>query len=192
MAERRPLVLVSGEVKELPAGDTLPGASGKGRVHVIKAMPPATAYATFDSRAGGSTPAESVEVIDFDASSTEYMDFLCRLENYSGGGLTFTLPWSATSATSGGVRWEVAIRRLEDDADDVDTAHTYDFNGVTDTAASASGEVVYATVTFADGADMDSWADGELAIVRVRRKHDHAGDDMTGDAELWWIRGQET
>jgi Spherulation-specific family 4 len=28
MAERRPLVLVSGELRELPAGDTLPGASG--------------------------------------------------------------------------------------------------------------------------------------------------------------------
>jgi hypothetical protein len=28
MAERRPLVNVSGKIKELPAGDTLPGASG--------------------------------------------------------------------------------------------------------------------------------------------------------------------
>lgn len=167
-------------------------ASGDQVVQIIRAMPPATAYATEDVRPGGSTPAESVIVYDFDPSATEYMDFLAYLSGYAGGGLTFTLPWSATSATTGGVRWEVAIRRLQDDAEDVDGAQTYDFNGVTDTTASASGELSYPTVTFTDGADMDSWASGELAIIRVRRKHDDAGDDMSGDAELWAIIGKET
>ena len=32
MAEQRPLCLISGEVKQLPAGDTLPGGSGGGAV----------------------------------------------------------------------------------------------------------------------------------------------------------------
>ena len=61
-----------------------------------------------------------------------------------------------------------------------------------DTAASASGELSYPTITFTDGADMDSWADGELAIVRVYRDHDHGDDGMTGDAELWDLLGKET
>lgn len=168
-------------------------ASGQSCVEVIEAIPPATSYATLDARVGGSSPAESVSVWDFDASAIEYMDFLCRLsENYAGGGLTFTLPWSAASATSGATRWGVAIRRMTDDAEDIDTAKTYDFNEADDTAASASGELSYPTITFTDGADMDSWAAGDLAVVRVRRNATHANDTMTGDAELWGVFGKES
>jgi isopentenyl diphosphate isomerase/L-lactate dehydrogenase-like FMN-dependent dehydrogenase len=167
-------------------------ASGNPVVHVLAALTPATVYATLDIRLGGSTPVESVEVFDFDASAIEYMDFKCVLRGYGGGGLTFTLPYSMTSATTGGVRLEVGIRRMVDDAEDIDAAHTYDFNGVTDTVASLAGELSYPVVTFTDGADMDSWTDGEVAIVRVRRKIDDAGDDATGDLELWAVIGKET
>jgi hypothetical protein len=97
----------------------------------------------------------------------------------------------AASATSGTTRWGVAIRRLVDDAEDVDAAHTYDFNDVDDTAPSASGELGYPTVSFTDGADMDSWAEGELAIVRVRRNASHANDNTTGDSQLIGIIGKE-
>jgi len=167
-------------------------ASGDAVVQVLQIIPPGASAATIDTRAGGSTPAEALLVYDFDASSDEYMDFLCKLEGYGSGGLTFTLPWSASSATTGQVRWEIAIRRFADDAEDLDGAHTYDYNAVSDTAPSASGEISYPTVTFTDGADMDSWADGELAIVRVHRDFDHADDGMTGDAELWGLLGLET
>lgn len=168
-------------------------ASGKPVVEVLNALPPGSTAATRDVRVGGSSPAESAEVFDFDASTIEYMDFLCRLsEDYAGGGLTFTLPWSASSATSNAVRWGIAIRRLQDDAEDIDTSQTYDFNDVDDTCASASGELSYPTITFTNGADMDSWAAGELAIVRVRRNASHANDTMTGDAELWGLFGKET
>lgn len=167
-------------------------ATGDAVVLIREILPPATLGASRDNRAGGSTPAEAVGVWDFDAASTEYMDFKCMLRGYDGGGLTFTLPWSATSATSGGVRWEVAIRRLPDDAEDIDASQTYDFNGVADPCASLSGELSYPTIAFTHGADMDSWADGEMAIIRVRRKHDDAGDDMAGDAELWLLTGRET
>ena len=34
MAERRPLVLISGAVKELPAGDTLPGGGGNTQIYI--------------------------------------------------------------------------------------------------------------------------------------------------------------
>src|SRR3990167_11206015 len=120
-------------------------------VKVLRILPPATTYAQPDIRAGGSTPAENVMVWDFDASTIEYLDFLCRLEGYDGGGLTFTLPWSATSATSGAARWGAAIRRIQDDAEDIDAAHTYDYNDVDDTAASVSGELSYPTIAFTDG-----------------------------------------
>lgn len=168
-------------------------ATGESVVQVLEAMPPGTTYAQLDVRAGASSPAESSRVWDFDASTVEYMDFLCRLaENYDGGGLTFTLPWSASSATSGNCIWGIAIRRIADDAEDMDASHTYDYNAVTDAAASASGELSYPTIAFTDGADMDSWAAGELAMVRVRRDASNGSDTMTGDAELWDISGKET
>ena len=153
---------------------------------IIRVIPPATAYATPDARAGGSTPAENVPVWDFDDTTAEYLDFLCVLgPNYAGGGLTIVLPWSATSATSGATVWQVAIRRIADDAEDVDASQTYDYNTVADTCASAAGEISMPTVAFTSGADMDSWAAGEVAIVRVGRLPTDGSDNMVGDAELW-------
>ena len=162
-------------------------ASGKPCILIHQVIAPATLYAAPDARAGGSTPAERVDVFKFDAATIEYMDFLCQLVNYAGGGLTFALPWSASSATSGATRWGIGIRRIADDAEDIDASQTYDYNDADDTAASASGEISVASVTFTNGADMDSWADGEFAIVRVRRNASHANDTMTGDAELWGL-----
>jgi hypothetical protein len=167
-------------------------ASGDPVVQIVKFMPPGANQATLDTRPGGSTPTEQVQVHDFDASAIEYMDFLAKLEGYDGGGLTFTLVWSASSANANECRWEIAIRRMQDDAEDIDSAHSYAYNAVDDTAPSASGEVSYPTIAFTDGADMDSWAEGEVAIVRVRRNATHANDDMSGDAELWSIFGLET
>lgn len=167
-------------------------ASGNPVVEILEVLTPASSGAELTVRAGGSTPAERVTVHAFDAASIEYLDFKCLLRGYGGGGLTFTLPWSAASATSNAVRWGIAIRRFQDDAEDLDASHTYDFNSTDDTAASASGELSMPTITFTDGADMDSWADGEVAIVRVRREANHANDTMTGDAELWGLVGKET
>ncbi len=154
---------------------------------IIREIPPASSYATPDSRAGGSSPAEGVPVYDFDDTTAEYMDFLCYLaDNYDGGGLTVVLPWSATSATSNAVVWRAAIRRFADDAEDIDVSHTYDFNQASaDTAPTASGEPSYPTITFTSGADMDSLVAGEVFILRVGRLPTDAGDTMTGDAELW-------
>lgn len=167
-------------------------ASNDAVIQVIEQLLLTATFATPDIRAGGSTPPENVSVLDFDASAIEYVDFKCRLKGYDGGGLTFTLPWSASTASSGTTRWGIAIRRMNDDAEDIDAAHTYAFNEVDDTAPSASGELSYPTITFTDGADMDNWADGEIAIVRVRRNGTHANDNMSGDAELWGIFGKET
>lgn len=167
-------------------------ASGDPVVQILEVIPPGSTNAEPGTRVGGSTPPENIFLWNFDAATIEYLDFKCVLRGYSGGGLTFTLPWSAASATSGVTRWGVAVRRMNDDAEDIDVSHTYDYNDGDDTAASASGELSYPTITFTDGADMDSWANGEMAIVRVRRNASHANDTMTGDAQLWALSGVET
>lgn len=148
-------------------------------------VPPGSSYATFDVRVGGSTPAEAVPVYDFDDATAEFLDIYCRLEGYAGGGLTISWDWSATSATTGDVMWNAAIRRIQDDAEDVDGSQSYDYNNTTDTTASASGERSRVTITFTNGADMDSVADGEAFILRIERVANNGADTMSGDAEAW-------
>lgn len=157
------------------------------------ATPPATTFATFDVLVGAATPTETVPVLDFDDTTDEHADFICELpRNYAGGGLTCVLKYAAAAAT-GNVKLDLAIRRVADDAEDIDTtAHSYDYNTVTATVASAIGEVDYATITFADGADMDSLAVGELFILRVRRDADNVADTLVGDAMLISIEIRET
>lgn len=155
---------------------------------------PATTMAVEGNRAGGSTPAENHPVWKFDPTTDEYLDFHYTLSPlYNGGGLTIRLGWSATTATSGNVIWRAAVKAIPDDTEDMDVAHTYDYNSVTAATASASGEVVYDEITFTDGADMDSLAAGEDFVLRVSRNASSASDTMTtSDAELCSIVIRET
>jgi len=155
-------------------------------------VPSATAGAAHAIRAGGSTPAEGIPYLSFDSGTDESADFVGVLpRHYAGGGLTLTLHW-ASGATSGATVWNAAFRRIADDAEDVDTSHSYDFNAVTATTASAAGEVDYAAITFTNGADMDSLAVGELFNLRITRDADNGSDNMTGDAYLIAIEIKET
>ena len=168
-------------------------ASGDNVITILRAMPPATLAAQPAALVGGSTPAENLIVWGFDASTIWYMDFLCQLHNYASGGLTLSLVWSAASATSNNCIWSAAIRRFQDNTEDLDSAQTYDFNDASAQAAPSSANIARAvTITFTDGADMDSWADGEIAIVRIRRNASDASDTMTGNANLWSWSGTET
>jgi hypothetical protein len=173
-------------------------ASGDHVVVVGCAMPTAAYAATEDHIEGASVPHELIEVRDFSAASKRYCDFHCHLlPGYDGGGLTFRFATSA-SATAGGAtqyRLEAAIRRIADDAEDLDTTvHTYDYNGASISPPSAIGEVTYDEIAFASGVDMDNLAAGEDFILRIRRNTDHADDDMPGDMELHvdTVTGRET
>ena len=160
-------------------------ASGDSALESLKIVPTAANAATPDIRAGGSTPGELFEVYDFDASTVEYLDLKIRLRGNAtvSGGLTLLLPWGATTATSGNVVWRAAFRRIADDAEDIDGAHTYVYQSVTDAAPSASGEFTDASIAFTSG-QIDSIAAGELGILRVSRNASDASDTMSGDAEL--------
>lgn len=161
-------------------------ASGELVGVVLKELYTGTVYATEIIRVGGSTPAENVAIHDFDGAAIEYRDYLCVLVGYASGGLTVKWKWSAKSATSGTVVWGAAIRRIADDAEDIDASHTYDFNNASAaTVPSASGELSYDSVAFTDGADMDSLADGEVFILRMRRDPTNGSDDVTTDVQLW-------
>lgn len=161
------------------------------------AAPPASGYAQPDIVDGGSTPPEAVPVWDFDGgSSDEYVDFICMMpSNYAGGGLTCTIVWGSSDVAGGtsGVVWGIAFRRIADDAEDINSSHSYSFNDVNPNPPSAIGEVSYDNITFTDGADMDSVDVGDYFILRIRREaSDTTNDTMSGDAELHAIYIKET
>lgn len=157
--------------------------------------PPGTVYATLDTITGASTPAESIPVLDFDDTTAEYADFYCEMpRNYAGTtGVTLTFVWSAAATANTGVL-RAAFRRVPDDTEDLDTtAHTYDYNTTGAlTPASAVGEVAYDTLTFTNGADMDSVAAGEYFILRVGRAPADGNDTLVGDLSLHAIEVKET
>lgn len=147
--------------------------------------PPASSYATLDTRNGH-------PCLDFDASADESAIFTAVLpRHYAGGGITITLIWSATSATSGDVIWNTAIERM-DTGTDIDADSFATANAATATTGATSGTPAYTTVAHTSGAQMDSLAAGEAFRLKVTRDADNGSDTMTGDAELLGIEIKET
>lgn len=167
-------------------------ASGNPVVNVVRVMPPGASFAYPTRIAGASTPAESIRVWTFPDTGSTYLDFLCFLKGYGGGGLTLRLMWGAAAATNNAV-WQAAVRYISDDAVDLDTtAKTYDYNTVTAAAPSVVGETSYDNITFTNGADMDSWADNTFAIIRILRDPANGSDTLANTAYLYGFQGYES
>lgn len=149
---------------------------------------PASNHATFDLR-------NTVLVLDFDDSTDETAYFRGVMpRHYDGGGVTVSVRWAATSATSGSISLDAAFASISDDADDIDTLSFASTNNANPTAASASGEVDYVDIAFTDGADMGNVAAGEEFWLLIRRDADGttSTDDMVGDMELIGVEIRET
>lgn len=143
--------------------------------------PPASAYATLDTR-------NSHAVLDFDASTDEAAVFRGILHpQYGGGGLNVKLIWAATSATSGNVIWEVSFERINAGALDLDSDSFASAVTASAAADSVSGETTETTIAVSDGASMDSLAAGEMFRLKVNRDANNGSDTMTGDAELLMV-----
>ena len=137
-------------------------------------QPPATAFATLDTR-------NSIAVLDFDAAVDESAIFSGVIpENANlASGLQIRLAWMATTATSGNCRWGVQIERCTTDldADSFDTA--------TEATGAANGTSGIATITSITVTAIDGLTAGDTFRIRVFRNADDATNDtMTGDAEL--------
>jgi hypothetical protein len=147
--------------------------------------PPATAYATLDTR-------NNHPVVDFDAAAVEDAVFGGVLpRNYAGGGVTVVLHWTATSATSGDVKWNVQVERM-DTATDLDADSFAAAQTTTTTTSATSGAIVTTSIALTNGAQMDSLAVGEGFRLKVTRDATAGGDTMTGDAELHLVEVKET
>lgn len=148
---------------------------------VLGNQPPATGYATFDTR-------NSVPVLDFDAAASEAAIFSAILpSNYGGGSLVVDIDWMASTATSGAVVWETAFERMNTDLD-ADSFAT----GLTATATTSgtSGILTRTSITHSS-AQIDGLQAGEPFRLRLQRLGANASDTMTGDAEAALVRLRE-
>lgn len=142
--------------------------------------PPATAYATYDTR-------NSHPVLDFDGATDEEAVWTIQLPDwYGGGGLTVDTWWALASATSGNLRVQAAIERIDVSSLDIDADSFASFNSAGGTAPGTSGMVIKISITFTSGAQMDSAVAGELIRVKIRRDADGTSgtDDITTDANF--------
>jgi len=148
--------------------------------------PPSSNFASLDTR-------NLHPVLDFDASINESAVFSSVMPQHYAGttGVTVSIHYSMATATALTVDWDVAFERIGDQQLDVDSDSFAAVNSVDDTTVpGTSGLVDVVSVTFTDGADMDSVAVGELFRIKVTR--DAASDDATGDAEIHAIEIRET
>lgn len=151
--------------------------------------PPASAYATFDTRNAHPT-------LDFDGATDEEAVFTGILpNNYAGGGLTVRCHVAFTSATSGSGRLQADIERMDASSLDIDAdsfAGSFQSAGVT--APGTSGQIVVGSIAFTSGAQMDSLAAGEPFRLKIRRDADGTSgtDDIATDMELLAVEVKET
>lgn len=150
--------------------------------------PPASAYATLDTR-------NSHIVLDFDGATDEEAVFSGVLpENYAGGGLTIDTFWAFTSATTGSLRVQAGIERIDASSLDIDADSFAAFQSAGGSAPGTNGQVIKVTITMTNGAQMDSLAAGEIFRLKIRRDADGTSgtDDITTDAELLGVDVKET
>lgn len=150
--------------------------------------PPSSAYATLDTRNLHPT-------LDFDGATDEEAVFTAVLPaHYAGGGLTILSFWAFTSATTGSLRVQTGIERIDASSLDIDADSFAAFNSAGGTAPGTSGQVIAVTTTHASGAEMDSLAAGEMFRLKIRRDADGTSgtDDIATDAELIAVHVKET
>ena len=148
--------------------------------------PPAASFATLDTR-------NAHPVLDFDGSADEEAVFTGIMpDNYAGGGLTVKVHVCFSTATSGTANIECHLERITGLDIDADSFAAMQDVGVT--ANGTSGIEVVGSITFTDGAQMDSIVAGDLFRLKIRRDADgtNGTDDITTDMELLGIEVTET
>jgi hypothetical protein len=152
-------------------------ASGGSKTYAVftalNNQPPSTGFATLDTR-------NSIAVLDFGDTGTASAVFLGVMPEGAslGSGLIISLRWMATSATSGNVRWSVALERCNTDLD------SDSFDTSVEATATTNGTSGVPTTTNITITTIDGITAGELFRVRIQRLGADAADTMSGDAEL--------
>lgn len=122
----------------------------------------------------------------FDPTTEEAMYFLMYLPPlYSGGGLTITGKWTASSATSGTMVFGTSLERQNSGGSDLD-ADDFAAESVTGAISidATSGKEFEGSTTHTNGAQIDNAVVGDMVRIKVARKVNDSNDNGSGDMEL--------
>lgn len=153
-------------------------------------------FATFDTylTTSADEPDAVVTVLDFDPGATEeYIYFRGVMpRHYDGGGLTLSIDWTS-EATTGDVIWSAALKSTASGVNMLTAAFAAPNDSAAATTNGTARVKTTTTITFTDGADMDSVAAGEEFWIEFHRSSADANDTMnSNDAEFNSMEIQET
>ncbi|KKM24243.1 hypothetical protein LCGC14_1607040 [marine sediment metagenome] len=146
--------------------------------------PPDADFATFDAilTTSADEPDDVIPVYDFDPGATqEYLVLPGPVmpKHYGGGGVTLDI-WFMCEATSGNVKVDAAFKDLSAGVNLL-TA-TYAAVNTDTVAVNATARVIFkATITFTDGADMDSVSAGNPFNLLITRDSADAADTVNSN-----------
>lgn len=186
----------------VPAVDTLPSTDDD-----VLAYDATNNKFVFQAQAAGgsSKPQWSLPVLDglngtittlgvhktLDVSNANYSYWETSLpSSYAGGGLTVDIFFAIATDTDSGhtTAWNVGINRLQADTTDLDSdSFATDQNSSNFAPLTSANLVRKRTVTFTDGAQMDSVAAGEAFTIRIR----HNGA-VSGNVKIIAVNIRET
>ena len=154
---------LTGDVSAWTSGENFTANSSTPADDGTLTLLPVFAFATIDTRAA------DLRLLDFNDTSNNIEIFLFLMpRSYAGGGVTVSI-WVLTTTATGDMSFKGFFKSVTDDVDNLDTKNfaAPQSNTAID-APSASGEAKLFTITFTDGAQMDSVAAGEPALERGR------------------------
>jgi hypothetical protein len=158
-----------------------------GQIFSLLPVPPGQKYAVESEIIATTTatgdPYQITPTWTMDAATAAYMDFYGQLQGYGGGGLTAAWDWLVTTTATTTVVFGGAFRRMAA-GEDLTAAHTFDANFATEAGQGTVAAVATDNMTFSDGADMDSVADGEPFVFRFFRNATATGDAITTNVYL--------
>lgn len=180
---------VAGQVLTSTGASADPTFQGGGTLLQFTALdgiPPASNFATLAFR-------NVHPILQFDTTTqwTTYFIGVMPQRYTNNTGVTVYVTWTAATATSGTIGWDVTFERMDPatdlDADSFATAQTI----TAATVSGTSGDTTITNVACAKGSTaMDSVVAGDTFRLRIRR--DVANDTATGNAEIHSVEIRET
>ena len=132
--------------------------------------------------AAGSAGQPDFRVLDFSHSATEHAQFTVAMpKSWDGGNIYYYVYWIGIASTDE-VRWSVQVLSINNDEEFAQAYGTA--VALTDTSLN---DVTKLAISPKSGAIACGGADNDLLCFQVSRIHDHADDDMAGDARLWGL-----
>lgn len=133
-----------------------------------------------------------VPVLAYDDATDQTEYWLCWMpEDYGAGGLTCEVIWSFAGTSTNNFGAEIGIARLQADTTDLDAANFAANNTASFAHNGTNGGVNQDTITFTNGADMDSVAAGEPFFIRLMRDTS-VSSDLVGDVDVLGMVVRET